>query len=392
MSIFDKLNLKKSSGNDVSDNVTAQSILGREADTSGSTVSDIDDDLPSVNRRSKSGNLVSLIGTMAVAGAGAMMLYYINAGEAPKAEKPKSQVISNHLPPLEIPDISAPERPPEPIAAVPAIKAEQAQIPVQQPVQGANNQPPKPTWLDRRMGGNLVINGGSSGAASTGSAAEKQQLNTQQIDSPTPLALKLKPTVSPGVSASLLPNRNFIIAKGASLDCALETAIDSTLPGITTCRLTRDIYSDNGHVVLLDRGSQLVGEYQGGLTAGQARIFVVWSRVKTPNGVVISLDSPGADTLGRAGHSGWVDTHFPERFGAAVLLSLVKDALAIARSKNGNGQLQIGGGGSDQLATEVLKNTINIPPTLYVNQGDHIQIMVARDLDFSTVYGLDLKE
>ena len=80
-----------------------------------------------------------------------------------------------------------------------------------------------------------------------------------------------------------------------------------------------------------------------------------------------------------------------ERFGAAILLSLVKDGLAVARNNNSS-PVTIGGGGSDQLATEILKNTINIPPTLYINQGDHIQIMVGRDLDFSTVYGLELKE
>lgn len=394
MSIFDKFTKTAANKNESGSSPSELSMMTHEATQmhSADVANNMDDDLPSVNRKNSSSKLINMIGSIALAGAGAVMLYYINTDTQPEPEPPKPQKLANNLPPLEIPALPVPERPPE-------LEIKSSETSSQQPIavkssQSNNNQPPQPTWLDRRMGGNLVIGGGNDSNATNVSPVEIKQSTSQQVDAATPLALKLKATISPGVSASMLPNRDFIIAKGASLDCALETAIDSSVPGITTCRLTRDIYSDNGHVVLLDRGSQLVGEYQGGLAQGQARIFVLWTRVKTPNGVVVNLDSPGADTLGRAGHSGWVDTHFAQRFGAAILLSLVKDTMAIIRQNNNNSQLQISGNGAntDQLATEILKNTANIPPTLIINQGDHIQIMVTRDLDFSTVYGLKLKE
>ena len=41
------------------------------------------------------------------------------------------------------------------------------------------------------------------------------------------------------------------------------------------------------------------------------------------DGVSVRLNSIGADSLGRAGLTGRVDKKFRERFGAAILLSIV---------------------------------------------------------------------
>ncbi|WP_208605350.1 hypothetical protein [Pseudomonas saponiphila] len=46
----------------------------------------------------------------------------------------------------------------------------------------------------------------------------------------------------------------------------------------------------------------------------------------------------------------------------------------------------------DSLAREVLRATINIPPTLTVNHGEAVSIFVPRDVDFSDVYGLEMVE
>jgi type IV secretion system protein VirB10 len=42
------------------------------------------------------------------------------------------------------------------------------------------------------------------------------------------------------------------------------------------------------------------------------------------------------------------------------------------------------------MATRVLDSTINIPPTLTQNQAAEFTIVIARDLDFSSVYALQL--
>src|SRR3546814_15747717 len=99
----------------------------------------------------------------------------------------------------------------------------------------------------------------------------------------------------------MLPNRNFLITAGTLIPCILQTAINSGQPGYTSCLIPRDVYSENGRVVLMEKGTRVLGEYRGGIQQGQNRLFVLWTRAVTPQGVRIDLASPVADAqLGRA--------------------------------------------------------------------------------------------
>lgn len=204
------------------------------------------------------------------------------------------------------------------------------------------------------------------------------------------LADKLKPTPIEGVRAARLPNRNLLVTQGTSIPCVLETAMSSDVAGFVSCVVLRDVMSDSGNVVLMEKGTQVVGEYRGNVRRGSKRMFVLWARAKTPTGVIVALASPATDALGRAGFDGDIDTHFWERFGSALLLSIVSDASSIGRQQLQDGSIQINNtaGASNTAAGIAVDQSINIPPTLSKNQGELVNIFVARDLDFSTVYQL----
>lgn len=222
---------------------------------------------------------------------------------------------------------------------------------------------------------------------------KQQTANLQPESQGGALSGALTSTQTLAHSANMLGNRNFILAKGSFINCVLQTKLDSTVPGMTECRVSRNIYSDNGKVLLIERGSTASGEYQSNMRQGMARIFVLWTRIKTPNGVIIPLNSPGTDPLGGSGLPGYVDSHFWQRFGGALMLSLIDDAAKgyVASKQNSSGgqanfNFNSTTGASQTMAAEALTNTINIPPTLYKNQGEEIGIYVARDLNFSSVY------
>lgn len=208
------------------------------------------------------------------------------------------------------------------------------------------------------------------------------------------LASNLRPTAIEGVHAARLPNRHLMVTQGTAIPCVLETAMSSDVAGFVSCVVERDVMSDSGQVVLMEKGTQIVGEYRSTLRRGSRRMFVLWTRAKTPTGVIVALSSPATDALGRSGFDGEIDNHFFERFGGALLLSIVNDAgqIAAARLSQANVQvnsIQNSGQGAAAIATE---QSINIPPTLYKNQGELVSIFVARDLDFSSVYRLRIIE
>ncbi len=208
------------------------------------------------------------------------------------------------------------------------------------------------------------------------------------------LEAELTPSKTPTVQAARIGDLNLLLPKGHTIDCALSMRIISSLAGQVSCVVTSNVYSANGKVVLLERGSEAVGEYRSGASVGQERLFVLWTRIITPAGVVINLDSPGGDELGATGLTGKVDDHWFERIGSAFLLSTVQDALqyevAEEQAKSGGSTLVLSNTAQtgNTMAEKVLDATINIPPTLYKNQGDRAVIYVARDLDFSDVYKL----
>lgn len=221
----------------------------------------------------------------------------------------------------------------------------------------------------------------------------------------SPLAQRLKPTLLTGEKAAVIANPNMTITEGTVIPCTLQTAINSELPGLVVCVAPIDIRGTTGNVVLLDRGTRIVGQIQSGLLQGQNRVFVDWTRAETPDHVVITLDSPGTDELGRSGLPGAVDSHFWQRFGGALMLTLVQGALdagVVEAANQGSGgssstsqQAALGFVYSAQsngqsIANTALQNTINIPPTLTKNQGDTVGLIVAHDLDFSDVYQLQI--
>ncbi|CUU40603.1 TrbI/VirB10 family protein [Helicobacter sp. MIT 03-1614] len=191
-------------------------------------------------------------------------------------------------------------------------------------------------------------------------------------------------------------NQSLLLPKNTYIPCSLQTKIVSELKGSIGCIVASDIYSANGQTLLIEKGSQISGSYTNAdVTDGSSRLYVIWSEIRTPNNIVIPVDSGGVDALGGAGIEGNRDNHYATRFGAAILLSVIDGTIKslgqyvnaqIAPNAQMYSPMQ-----ANQLANTALRQTINIKPTIYRNHGDLVGVYVNKDIDFSKVYQLRLR-
>lgn len=314
---------------------------------------------------------------------------FVREGE-PEPEPPAPEIVQ--IPP--------PPPPPPPAEEVDTTEFE---VP---PVPGAAPPPPEaaeapPEEFPDRFRSNLVVldNPASSGPGSlTGGEGEGPTVAGE--DRSSKFLAAASSIGDRSAKARKIERIDALVPEGTLIPGILETAIVSDLPGQVRAIVSQDVYSFDGRRVLIPTGTRLIGEYQSEITRGQTRIFVVWTRMLRDDGVSVRLNSIGADSLGRAGLTGRVDKKFRERFGAAILLSVVG---AGASYLTGYGSQTASGDSDDaqnaeelaretlaqtfsDMANQALGDSLRIPPTISVSQGERIFVFVRQDLDFSAMY------
>jgi type IV secretion system protein VirB10 len=254
---------------------------------------------------------------------------------------------------------------------------------------------------DRRLKRELRFNleGGSPGpravevssSDSSSAIAPATSIETAKRDAKSVQTLAFS-----AVRAYMVPDPTLIMTRGQVIPCTVMPAIDTTLTGIVTCITAEDATGADNKVSLMDRGTVCVGQQGGGVTHGQRRVGIIWQRCETPQHVLVPLDSGATDALGRPGIPGEVDNHFWDRFGGAIALSLISDIgpyLTAIRQSSGNNNTAIAFpnilNGPQEVMGEVLKNTMDIRPTITAPQGARVLIYLAGDIDFRNVYQLE---
>lgn len=247
---------------------------------------------------------------------------------------------------------------------------------------GTASSPPEFPSLDRLLAVNASRIEGVARAPS------------ETTDPNTNFQRQLSKNSTPVSNATRMADRAFLVLQGKFIDAVAETAMNSDLPGQVRALVSHDVYAESGRRVMLPRGTRIIGEYNTAITKGQERLFVVWTRALRPDGIDVALLSGGSDSLGRAGLTGEVDTHFWTIFGTSALLSIIGAGASNAGVSPGQDQLNSAAiyrsevaESLNRTAGRVLDKYLDVKPTITIANGEKVKVFVARDLDFSAALG-----
>ncbi len=323
-------------------------------------------------------------GTIGVCCVG-LLTWIVVHPRAPKPEpvKPpsKSASVSYDPPPKPTPVVAqVPVQPPPPRPFINTQPQPPPPVPMQMP---AVAQPPKRP---------AVYTFGQAGA---NSMPEYMKPKAPATEGPLPGAttsIAYKSATISGAKTATIQDRNLLLMPGP-LICIMDTAINTDVAGPFQCHLSQAALSPT-NVTLMEQGTKILGGYTSGAAQGQNRVIAVTANAITPNGVMVPLGGPIADELGAGGVEGSVDNHWMQRIGGALLLSLIDSAFSLAQTelqKAGSTNLNIStGSGVGGLASQLLAKTINIPPTITLNQGVTVALWNTSIIDFGPSYKLEM--
>lgn len=180
------------------------------------------------------------------------------------------------------------------------------------------------------------------------------------------------------------------IKAGGIIPGVMLTGINSDLPGTMTANVREDVYDTvTGRILLIPKGTRVIGKYSSSISFGQSRVLVVWQRLIFPNGKSINLENfEGADMSGYSGLVGTVDNHTLKLFQGVILSSILGAAAGIIddngnNNNNNSWRNNAGRGAGEEIVTigeAIASRLLAVQPTIKIAPGSRFNIMVNSDL------------
>jgi len=190
---------------------------------------------------------------------------------------------------------------------------------------------------------------------------------------------------------------------GTVIPGVLETAINTDLPGSVLARVTQNVYdSQTGRSLLIPQGTLLVARYNSSVSYAQRRVQIVWDTLIRPDGFQINLQgAEGVDRSGMSGQAARYSENWFEYLKAAGIITL----FSVANSKmtetaaryaqdesTASGIASSNAGFVNQIGGNIVSRALNIQPTLTVDNGTPVNIMLNKTVYFPPVKNIQINQ
>ena len=166
----------------------------------------------------------------------------------------------------------------------------------------------------------------------------------------------------------------------------LQTAINTDFPGNVLARVAQNVYdSRTGRSLLIPQGTILLARYNSSVSYAQSRVQIIWDTLIRPDGFIVNLqEAIGIDSAGMSGLPAQYHENWFEYLKAAGLIALfsvanarMTETAAEHASEETAGIIAASSAQSvNTIGESIIGRAMNITPTLTVDNGSKINIMI----------------
>jgi type IV secretion system protein VirB10 len=177
---------------------------------------------------------------------------------------------------------------------------------------------------------------------------------------------------------------------GTIIPGVLESGINTDLPGDVIARVTQNVYdSRTGGNLLIPQGTILAARYNSSVSYAQKRVQIAWDILIRPDGFAVELGGMNAvDREGYSGQEAEYHENWFEYLKAAGIISIFSVANArmteeAAKYSSSDTAAAVAQANSDfvnQMGGNFVSRAMNIQPTLTVDSGTLINIMLNKTI------------
>lgn len=177
---------------------------------------------------------------------------------------------------------------------------------------------------------------------------------------------------------------------GTVIPGILITGINTGLPGEVIARVTNNIYdSRTGEKLLIPQGTLMIASYNSGVSYAQRRVQIVWDTLIRPDGFMLDLGGMnGVDKKGFSGQEAVYHENWFEYLKAAGIISMfsvanarmAEEAAKHASESQAAAVAQSNAEFVNQMGGNIVSRAMNVQPTLTVDSGQIINIMLNKNI------------